>query len=60
LDVVTVRKMRPCPAAGLRVPPGAEPVADASDTKRHRSATPPTLIGDVDGAGVRPCILALA
>jgi hypothetical protein len=60
LDVVTVRKVRPCPAAGPRVPPGAEAVADASDTKHHLSATPPTLIGDVDGAGDRPRILALA
>ena len=32
----------------------AEAVADATDPERHLSATPSTLIGDVNGVADRP------
>jgi hypothetical protein len=35
------------------------PVADATDPERHLSPTPPTPLGDVDGAVDRPGNLSL-
>jgi hypothetical protein len=58
--VVTVRRVCRCLAAEPRVSATAEAVGYANDRKRDLSATPLTLIGDVDGVGDRPVNLSMA